>query len=171
MIIQVLALGPLVVAFAVAAPHVFPHLLGGRWDGVSAIFPFLALSAIADSVFSFHSQVLHVLDRSWSVALFNASRLALFTIGCLLFLPQHALLGYGYAEALSFLSYAVVHALVSRGGLRLSYGLPLAFQALFALALFSRELGWPFALAPLAIVVWPGTWTLGSRYLKSFLGQ
>jgi PST family polysaccharide transporter len=171
MVIQVLALGPFVVVFGLAAPVVFGHLLGERWQGVSVIFPYLALSALVDSAFSFHTQVLHVLDRSWNVVVFNAVRLAIFAVGCLVLLPRYGLLGYGYAEILSFASYGIVHGFVARQGLHLRYALPVAFQALFGIALFFRELGWGAALAPLGIVAWPGTWRLGARYLKSFRGK
>jgi O-antigen/teichoic acid export membrane protein len=150
---------------------VFSRLLGDQWGGISTIFPYLALSAVVDAVFSFHSQVLHVLDKSLNVAVFHAVRLALFTVGCVAFLPQYGLLGYGYAEVLSFVSYGLVHVFVARRGLRLSYGVPLIFQALFGVALFWKDLGWPVALAPVGIAGWPGTWTLGARYMRSFRGK
>jgi O-antigen/teichoic acid export membrane protein len=171
MVIQVLALGPFVVLFAVAAPILSPRLLGPHWGGIALLFPFLALSALVDSAFSFHSQVLHVLDRSLDVAAFNAVRLVLFATGCLVFLPRFGLVGYGYAEVLSFISYGFVHWFAARRGLRVRYALPMAFQAVFAVALFYNELGWAAALAPLVIIAWPGSWRLGAQYARSFRGQ
>ena len=166
MTLQVLATGPVLLVLSLAGPLIVT-LLGPKWAGAFAIYPWVALSAVVDSSFSLHAYVLFALGRNSRVTLFHVVRVTLFALGALLFLEKYGLTGYGYAEALTFLSYPIVHIYLTLEGVKPRYLTSLVFQITFGFALFWRELGWPVALAPLATLLWPQTWALGRRYLWS----
>jgi O-antigen/teichoic acid export membrane protein len=170
MIVQVLAVGPVLLLFGVLAPIVLQSFMGAKWTGAFQIYPWIALSAIVDAVFSFHPRVLNVLDRNWDVALFQGARVAIFCAAAIPLLPAHGLQGYGYAESLTFVAYLLVHACIARQGVRPSYLMPLVLMGAFGVAVFFRELGWPVALVPLLTLAWPDTWRLASRYRASLAG-
>ena len=166
MTLQVIATGPVLLAVSLAGPLIV-WVLGQKWAGAFAIYPWIALSCIVDSGFSLHAFVLFALARNSRVTLFHLVRVTLFALGALLFLERYGLTGYGYAEALTFLSYPIVHVYLKLEGMKPRYLTTLVFQAAFGISLFWRELGWPVALIPLLVLLWPRTWDLGRRYMLS----
>ncbi|MDD3653295.1 MAG: oligosaccharide flippase family protein [Desulfotomaculaceae bacterium] len=114
MVLQVLALGPLLASFACITPWVLPVLFGERWNAVLYIYPFIAVSYLLNAVFSMHSSVLYVLQRNGEVTWFHIAHVLLFAGGTLLFLPRLGLIGYGVAELLALLSYLVIHCQIRR---------------------------------------------------------
>ncbi|MDD4169949.1 MAG: oligosaccharide flippase family protein [Desulfotomaculaceae bacterium] len=114
MVLQVLALGPLLAGFACIVPWVLPVLFGERWNTVLFIYPFIAVSYLLNAVFSMHSSVLYVLQRNREVTWFHIAHILLFAGGAFLFLPRFGLIGYGAAESLALLSYLVIHCQIRR---------------------------------------------------------
>lgn len=114
MTLQVLALGPLLAIFACSAPWLIPIIFGESWNAVLILYPFIASGCLVNTLFSMHSSALYVLRRNSDVTIFHVVHVALLAGGVLLFLPRFGLLGYGLAEVLALLSYAVIHLQVGR---------------------------------------------------------
>ncbi len=109
MLLQVLAVGPLLAVFACVAPLLLPRCFGEQWQPVLIIYPFIALGYLINALFSIHSSVLYVLGRNWKVTGFHAAHIILFVGGALLFIPRWGLLGYGLAEVLALVGYLVIY--------------------------------------------------------------
>ncbi len=138
---QVLVLGAVFVVFALAAPVVVPVALGPAWAPVARVFPFVALGYLTNAVFSLHSAALYMLGRNAAVLSFHLLHVALFAGSALLLVPRVGVMGYGYAECVAILSYALVHYLLARriGSPRIL--LALCWGLASALAMFYSELG------------------------------
>ena len=138
---QVLVLGAVFVLFALAAPVMVPLVLGPAWAPVARVFPFVALGYLVNAVFSLHSAALYMVGRNAAVLTFHLFHVALFAGSALLLVPRVGVMGYGYAECVALLSYALVHYhLVRRiGSPRIL--LPLSWGMASALAMFYAELG------------------------------
>ena len=164
--LQVLAVGPFLIGFALVGPWVLPPLFGNDWIPVLTVFPFLALAKLVDSIFSLHSSVLYVLRRNWDMALFHLVHIVFFVGSTLLLVRWQGIEGYGWAEVLTVVSYSVIHLFVVRAVGRPSYLHALVWAAGFAPVLFWQKLGWVSALGLVAIAVWPETWRALSGYAK-----
>jgi len=112
--LQTLAVGLPLAGFAIVAPYVMPRVFGARWDPALRVYPFIALSYLANSVFNLHSSVLYLLRRNWRVTAFHALHVLLFAGTAALLVPRMNILGYGWAEAVALASYALVHYFVQR---------------------------------------------------------
>jgi O-antigen/teichoic acid export membrane protein len=156
--LQVLALGPLLLAFVAVAPFVIPLLFGPEWSMVLDVLPFIAASFLFNALFNLHSSTLYVLGRNIDVGVFHGVHVLLFAGGTSLLAPAVGMVGYGWAALISVLAYWIVHAAVVRHVGRLNYGLPGAWAVAFGLGLFTPQLG-PWALTGLVVVsLWPATW-------------
>lgn len=152
MVLQVLALGPLLAIFACLAPRLLPALFGERWNAVLVIYPFIALSYLVNAVFNMHSAALYVLRRNWEVTLFHVAHILLFAGGALVFLPRLGLLGYGLAEVPALVSYLVIHFQVRRL-FRPSYMQAIPWLVSFLPPLFTAVI--PF---PSGVFLWVPLW-------------
>ena len=113
-VLQVLATGPLLAGFALIAPWAISEFLGERWTPVLKVFSFVALGAIVNSVFNFHSSLLHVVGRNRYVTYFHIVMVAIFTVAASLLVPRYGLIGYGLSETIALASYTVLHVAASR---------------------------------------------------------
>ncbi|MBI5162290.1 MAG: oligosaccharide flippase family protein [Magnetospirillum sp.] len=155
--LQVLAVGPLLVVFSAAAPWLVPLAFGRDWTPAAAVFPFLALASLVNTVFSLSSAALAVVGANAPVARFHALHVAILAAAALVLVPRFGLTGYGLAEAAALISYPALYrsATLRLGGLGLGAGV--AWAAGFALALFAGSLG-PLAWAgPAVVAVLPET--------------
>jgi O-antigen/teichoic acid export membrane protein len=165
--LQVLAVGPLLVGFAVIAPFILPRFFGTAWETSMTIFPFVALGVLFNAVFNLHSSVLYVLKRNFDVTLFHTTYIALFAASAYWLVPRYGVIGYGWAEIVGLLAYGVIHLLTVKQVGSPNYTLAAFWGLPCALALFTHFLG-PLALLPLAIIaVLPYT----RQTLKKYLGQ
>ncbi len=114
MLLQVLALGPLLDGFALVAPVVLPLVFGRHWSGVLTVYPFIALGYLMSVVFNMHTSILFVLRHNREVALSYAVNLLLLLGVSLLLVPRLGLIGYGLGLVAALLSYAVVHVALAR---------------------------------------------------------
>lgn len=112
--LQLLALGPLLAAFALAGPSLLPYLFGERWAPMLLIYPFIALSYAVNAVFVMHASILYVLQRNWVVAVFHLAHIVLFAGTAVLLVPRLGYTGYGLAEVVAFVSYPILHISVAR---------------------------------------------------------
>lgn len=109
MALQILALGPLLVLFAVLSIWVIPLFFGEEWKLMIPLFPFIALSYLVNAVFNMHSSVLYVLKRNNDVTLFHVVHILLFSGSAYFLVPLLGITGYGWAEVIAIFSYFVIH--------------------------------------------------------------
>lgn len=169
--LQLAVQGPLLVGFGWIALWVIPLLAGPDWRPVMQVYPFVALSYLANGIFNLHSSALYVLQRNLDVVVFHFVHIALFAGSAFVLVPRLGLLGYGLAEVVALASYFVVHAyFVRRIGVP-GYGLVAVWGAGAALALFVHDLGWWTALGPAAVLLWPRTWREIGGYAQTMLNK
>ncbi|MGC2193457.1 MAG: oligosaccharide flippase family protein, partial [Terriglobales bacterium] len=140
--LQILALGPLLCLFALAAPVVVPRLLGSRWTASLQVYPFVAAGVLVNSVYNLQASALFVAGQQWIVLRAHALHVALLGVGTLLLLPRLGILGYGWAEVAACGAYAVLHV-AARRMVCVSY----------------RKLGWltsAFSMPPFALLMSKG---------------
>ncbi|MBD2105042.1 oligosaccharide flippase family protein [Leptolyngbya sp. FACHB-261] len=165
--LQVLALGPFLLGFALVSPWLLPVVFGETWLPVLTVYPFIALSYLVNTVFNLHSSALYVLRHNWQVTIFHAVHIALFVGAAILLVPRLGPVGYGWAEVVTLLSYIVIHIYTVRAVGWPDYGIAVAWVGGFALALFWRDLGWGAGVGLLAIALWPQTWRVLGGYMQS----
>ena len=141
MMLQVLAVGPILIAFSVVSPWVVPRLFGTEWMPTIALFPFVALSYLVNSLFNMHCSALYTLRLNWAVAKFHILHVLLFAGAALFLVPRLGLIGYGLAELLAIASYILVFVQVRETVGRVDSGTALAWATALCLALFHREIG------------------------------
>jgi PST family polysaccharide transporter len=112
--LQAFAAGLPLAGFAIIAPYVIPRAFGARWDSVARIYPFIALSYLASSIFNLHSSVLYLLRRNWSVTVFHVIHVLLFAGAAAVLVPRLNILGYGWAEIVALASYVISYYFVQR---------------------------------------------------------
>jgi PST family polysaccharide transporter len=156
--LQVLALGPVLIAFTWIGGVAIGLLFGREWLPVLAVFPFVAVASLHHAAFNLHGSALAVVDRNRSVKLFNAAHILLFATSALVLVPRFGLLGYGFAELLALPSYVVLHWQFARHVGSPSYGVTLLWLAVFGVSLFAVELKLGVALLLLAACAWPPSW-------------
>ncbi len=166
--LQILALGPLLVAFNWLAPWLLPLLFGSRWLPVIDVSAFIALSYLSNALFNLHSSILYVLQRNWEVTVFHLVHIVLFVGSALVLVPRLGLVGYGWAEVVALASYAVIHIYLVRNIGSPDYRVPLLWWAAFAAALFVYKLGWWTAIGLVPVFIWPKTHQQVREYIKSF---
>lgn len=118
--LQLLALGPLLCLFALAAPVAIPRLLGVRWTASLQVFPFIAAGVLVNSMYNLQASALFVLGHQWMVLRAYALHVALLGFATLFLLPRMGFMGYGWAELAACGGYAVLHA-GARDFARVSY--------------------------------------------------
>lgn len=172
MSLQILALGPLLVAASWVSPWILPLLFGDRWLPVVQIYPFIALSYLSNAMFNMHSSVLYVLQRNWEVTAFHLAHIILFVGTSVLLVPRlSSVVGYGWGEVVALASYAVIHIFVVRSISSPDYRLPMLWWSASAAALFVYQLGWWSALGLVVIALLPSTHQQIGHYIKSLQGK
>ena len=155
MTLQVLAVGPLLLGFAVVAPFVLPLVFGAQWLPTLDVFPPLAAAYALGAMFVLHSSALVTLHRNLAVAAGALVQAVVLAVGALLLVPRFGAVGYGWAELATVPTYLVWHALLVRHVERMRYTHALMWLAALALPLLTFDLvrfTWPLALLPL---FWP----------------
>ena len=142
---QLLGLGPPLAGFALVAPWLLPLLFGERWDAVVLLYPFIAMSYLANAVFNMQSSVLYVFERNWSVTIFHIVHIVLFAGTALLLVDRVGLLGYGLAELVALAGYPVIHFFAIRL-FAFNYNRAIPWLVAFAPPLFLPLTGLPWGL-------------------------
>ena len=137
--LQVLALGPLLCAFALAGPWLVPHFLGTRWTPALTVYPFVALGVLVNSVFNLQASALFVLERQWPVVWAYCSHVVLLAASTFVFLPRLGILGYGCAELAACAAYAFIPLALSQVA-AIAYRKLLPWLAAFSLPLILQVL-------------------------------
>jgi O-antigen/teichoic acid export membrane protein len=169
--LQILALGPLLVLFAIVSPWLIPLLFGAKWLPVVALFPPIALGSLTNALFNMHCSTLYVLKRNWDVTIFHIVHIALFAGSTALLLPHVGMAAYGYGEMIALASYAIVHFYLQWRVGSPSYGLALLWWAAFGAALFVHQVGWWIGVGILGVGILPITHQTLIGYIKSVRGK
>ncbi len=164
---QVLAVAPAIAGFALAAPVVVPLAFGKDWTPVVAVFPFLALASLVNSMLSLHSSALYVLGRNREVALFHAANVLVLAVAGLTLVPHWGLTGYGLSEAAALVTYLLLRRAAQKVLGRIDLWLPATWALAFALPLFADRIGPAAWAAPPAVLLLPAT----RRTLAAWWGQ
>lgn len=154
MVLQVLAVAPPLIAFALIAPWLLPLLYGSRWNSVLEIYPFIALSYLINTTFNMHTSVLYVLNRNRDVGIFNACNVIVFGAACAILIPHVGLVGYGLAEIVALSSYFILDV-QTRKLFSVSYDRVFPWLVGFVPALFTGLLPTPWQpvlLVPLVLI-------------------
>jgi len=168
--LQVLAVAPFLVVFALSAPWLIPFFFGRSWIPVTAIYPFIALSYVVNALFNFHSSALYVIRRNWEVAAFHLIHIVLFAGGTWVLVPRLGFTGYGWGEAIALLGYPFIHLQIVKHVGRPNYSLAGLWALAAGMALFWQSLGIVAFLPVLGVLVWPATWRSGRVYWRAVRG-
>ncbi|MBD2245266.1 oligosaccharide flippase family protein [Nostoc sp. FACHB-888] len=155
--LQILALGPLLTIVAWLGPWFMPLMFGPKWLPVMEVYPFIAASLLANSLFTLHSSALFVLHRNWGVAVFHIIHIVLFFGAALLWLPRVGLVGFGWAELSTIASYGIIHSYLVRNVNSPDYRFAGLLAIAFGLALFPYQLGWWVVLGLVVVLLLPDT--------------
>ncbi|BAY13954.1 oligosaccharide flippase family protein [Calothrix sp. NIES-2098] len=157
MALQVLALGPFLVIVSWLGPWFLPLLFGAKWSPVMHIYPFIALSLLANALFNLHSSALYALKRNWEITLYHIIHITLFFVVALLLIPRLGLIGYGWAEVATILSYGLIHSFLVRDVSSPDYSFAGLLAVAFGLALFPYQLGWWVVIGVAIALLLPNT--------------
>jgi PST family polysaccharide transporter len=135
MTLQLVAVGPLFIAFGLVAPWAVPLAFGEQWLPMLEVFPLVALGYLGASMFLLHASTLVVLRRNREIGAANLAQVAALAGAAWLLVPALGLRGYGWAEVAVLPAFLLLHHWVARHACAPPYG-----QALLALAAFSVPL-------------------------------
>lgn len=161
MSLQMLGAAVPLVAFSVIGTVVVPLLLGERWRGVLALFPFIAFTFALQALFTMQTAALVVVGRNRAVLVTNLLALALLYCAGVVLVPRLGLRGYAITETLALAAQYVNHRAMRQvitGGV--DYRASLPWLIAFLPPLFFPAVPWPWRLAllasPVAGVLSPG---------------
>jgi PST family polysaccharide transporter len=145
MSMQVLALGPILVAMTATAPWLLPALFGDAWTPTLKVLPFVAAGSLAYCIFNTHIAFLYVMGRPAVATVVGVIRLALLVVGALLLVPPFGITGYGIAVLVTTFGFIVADRRVA-ALLEFRYGLALRWALAFLPALFTALVVAPWGL-------------------------
>jgi O-antigen/teichoic acid export membrane protein len=153
--LQTLAVGLPLAAFGIVAPYVMPRAFGTQWDPALKVYPFIAIGYLVSSAFNLHSSVLYLLRRNWSVTVFHAVHVLLFSGAAAVLIPRMGVLGYGGAELVALASYGLLHYFIYLEIGSPSYGMGAIWCATGACALVLSGIGSPAVYFAPAVLLLP----------------
>ncbi|GAB6876180.1 oligosaccharide flippase family protein [Thermaerobacter litoralis] len=168
--LQVLAMGPVLFAFALVGPPILDRVFGPRWNGVMEVYPFVALGVLVNALFALHSSALYVYKENWAVAWFHLVHIVLLFLAATFFVPHLGVKGYAWAEIMALVSYTVIHSQLVRRIGRPAYGPAGLWTLAFGIGLFWPVAG-PVAGLPIALLLLcPRTWHVIRDYRATLRG-
>jgi O-antigen/teichoic acid export membrane protein len=167
--LQVMAIGPCLLAVGLVLPVVVRIFFGARWQPLEIVYPFIAGESLIGAIFSMQSSALFVIRRNWMVVSYDLVHLVLFAGGAALMVPALGLWGYGIAEFMALPAYWMAHKITTANIGPVSYKLTGAMVGATMLGLFWVQIGWPAALGVIAVAAWPATWRAARIYWGQLL--
>jgi len=107
--LQVIILAPLLCGFAILGPWILPRVVGARWMPSLAVYPFVAMGVLVNSVYNLQASALFVIGKQWIVMKSYSAHVAILAIVTLLLLPRLGVAAYGWAELLACAAYFLIH--------------------------------------------------------------
>ena len=164
--LQIIALGPLLLGFALIGHWLLPILFGESWLPVIELFPFVAVGCLVNALFNLNSSALYVLRHNWAVTVFHLVHIILFAGAAWLLVARLGVVGYGWAEIAALLSYGVIYLQTMKYVGQPRYQLAWMWTFALSMAFFWQRLG-IFAFFPLlGILVWPNSWRAFRTYWR-----
>ncbi len=140
--LQILALGPFLVIVSWLGPWLLPLAFGIKWLPAMDIYPFIAVSLLANALFNMHSSALYALNRNWQITWYHIIHIVLFMGTAWILIPKLGLLGFGLAEIATIASYIMIHFYLVQDLDSPDYRFAGLLAMSFGLALFPYQLGW-----------------------------
>jgi O-antigen/teichoic acid export membrane protein len=109
MYLQIIVLGPLLCVFTLFGPVIVHHVIGVRWIACLALYPFVAAGVLVNSIYNLQASALFVSGRPGVVMHAYLLHVGLLSIGTYLFVARLGIVGYGWAELLACVGYALIH--------------------------------------------------------------
>ncbi len=119
------------------------------------VYPFIAVSYIANSIFNLHISVLYLLSKNMQVAWFHLINVAILGGTALLLVPRIGIVGYGWAEVCTLFSYIALHLYVSKELGRPNYITPFIWFTLSVTVLFLGTVESPLRYFSLLLLMLP----------------
>src|SRR5688572_6391664 len=156
MLLQVFATAPFLIAFAIAGPIAVELFMGREWLPINTLFPFLALVSLTTSVFNLHASALYVLRKNGAMAIYHIAHSAALAIAAVILVRRNGLIGYGWAEVVTILTFVVLHYQAAQHINGFKYMRVAALIACVTPALFYTTLGpWSLAALPFGLLATP----------------
>ena len=171
--LQMLAAAPLFAAFGLLAPFILPWIPSARateWTPALQVFPFFAIAYLVHGLYSLQISALYVIGRNWSVSIFHVANLICFASAAWILVPRVGLVGFGMADAIASITFAVIHVQTVRLIGRVDYFTPAVWAVAFGLVPFWPELGWLAGVGLVVVALWPRTWVLLGSYTQELRG-
>lgn len=111
---QALLNGAVCALFSVSSAWIIPLVFDERWLASAAIFPFIAVGALAIAIFDLHSSTLFAVGHNRDVALFNFLYVGVLWIVSSVLTPSLGIWGYGISEILALPVFFVLHRSVTK---------------------------------------------------------
>ena len=142
MVLQVLALGPPLLVFLVIGRPIVALALGQRWLPVFDLYPFVAASMLANTLFSMHAFLLYMFRRNWAAASCNAINVGVLAAAAWVLLPRYGIVGYGYAELFTVPTSVFVDLLIRRQLGSPSYAMAFSWLVPLGAAILLYQYAW-----------------------------
>lgn len=150
-----LIVGLPMAGFSLVAPIVLSIVFGQKWDPVLDVYPFIAVSYIANSIFNLHISVLYLLSKNMQVAWFHLVNVAILAGTALLLVPRIGIVGYGWAEVCTLFSYILLHLYVSKEIGRPNYTTAFIWFSLSVTVLFLGTIESPLRYFSVLLLILP----------------
>jgi O-antigen/teichoic acid export membrane protein len=154
MALQLVALAPILIPFALIAKEAIPAVFGDAWTPVIELMPLVMLGFLLTAVFNIEATVLYVRRENAVMVLTNISRIALLFGLAFLLVPRWGTMGWAFAMAVHPLGYAW-SARRAKQLLAIRYTPLLYWFVAFVPPLFVPNTSWPLSgllLIPTLIV-------------------
>jgi O-antigen/teichoic acid export membrane protein len=153
--LQVLALAPLLVAFALLGPSLFPSVMGDKWTPVVRLFPFLAAGALASSLVTPTAAAMYACGADLVVFWIRLLQVVIVAITTWIVIPRIGLEGYGLGEA-TVLASALLFPLLSKRAIGTTRGnVAWIWLGASVVVIFWQRLGPWVGLAPALALLYP----------------
>lgn len=100
--------------FACFSSVLIPLVLGDKWNGISFLFPFVALALLFKIIFELHTLVLFAMDHNHDVLRFSLVNVAVVFTGLAVLGSPFHIWGYIAAEMLCLPVYGLLHWSIAR---------------------------------------------------------
>jgi O-antigen/teichoic acid export membrane protein len=166
--LQIMALGPFLVAFLWLSPWLIPLVYGPHWLPVLVVLPFIATGTLVNALFNLHASTLYVLHCNWQVTKFHIVAVALFVGGAVVLVSRFGLIGYGLAELLVLPAYLLLQKYLREEVGTIKYRQAFLWCFPFALSFYFHMLGWWTMIGLVGLFLRKSTWTDIANLKKSF---
>jgi PST family polysaccharide transporter len=155
--LQILAAGSALAVFSWVGDFIIERLFGMRWLPMMDIFPYVAVSYLAQAYFSMYVAALSVFGSNGRISMFNFVHIAIFTIAAITLVPTYGITGYGFADCATLVGYILIGWFATEYIGRVDNRLPALWAIAFAVGIFWRQLGlWAIAV-PFAALLLPSS--------------